>query len=65
MSIVATSKLICARDGCGHPKAIHNEITLACHAVILSNPWADALDNTNWTKTDCLCTGFIEPVIET
>jgi hypothetical protein len=64
MSIVIAAKDKCARDGCGHPKAIHNEITLACHAIILTNPWLDAREGTNWDKTDCLCVGFIEPEIE-
>lgn len=65
MSILATAKQTCARDGCNHPKSIHNEITLVCHAVILSNPWEDARQNTNWIKTDCACNGFIEPTEET
>jgi hypothetical protein len=65
MSIVTTAKSKCARDVCGHPKAIHNEITLACHAVILTNPWEDSLNNTNWDKTDCPCIAFIEPKDDT
>lgn len=64
MSIPTTAKNICARDSCGHPKNIHNDITLVCHAVILTNPWEDARNNTNWTRTDCPCIGFIEPEID-
>lgn len=64
MSIVITAKTKCARDGCGHPKSIHDPITLACGAIILTNPWLDAREQTNWDETDCPCPGFVEPDVQ-
>ena len=61
MSIVITAKTKCARVGCGHPKSIHNAITTACEAIILTNPWNDADKNLNWDETDCPCPAFVAP----
>jgi len=62
MSIVITAKTKCARPGCGHPKGIHNNITAACEAIILTNPFRDAnADSLFWDELDCPCPAFTAP----